>query len=94
MAMYVKKETGDYRQANESYSEEQVKVVDAKKNDGGYHKVYTDYIVTGGVSTKYCEKGTLQGDYCYEYTQKLQIQKIIVLQDMLKKVINVVNILI
>ena len=65
------KETGDYRQANESYSEEQVKVVDAKKNDGGYHKVYTDYIVTGGVSTKYCEKGTLQGDYCYEYTQKI-----------------------
>lgn len=65
------KETGDYRQANESYSEEQVKVVDAKKNDGGYHKIYTDYIVTGGVSTKYCEKGTLQGDYCYEYTQKI-----------------------
>ena len=65
------KESGDYRQASESYSEEEVKVINAKKNDGTYHKVYTDYTVTGGETTKYCENGTLQGDYCYEYTQKL-----------------------
>lgn len=61
----------DTRPANESYSEETTKVVDAIKNDGDFHKVYTDYTITGGETKKYCEKGTMQGNYCYEYTDKV-----------------------
>ena len=65
------KYSNDVISATENYSEKQTKVKDAIKNDGTYHKVYTDYIVSGGVETKYCEKGTLSGNYCYEYSQKI-----------------------
>ena len=65
------KYSNDIIKATENYSEKQTKVKDAIKNDGTYHKVYTDYNVSGGVKTKYCEKGTLSGDYCYQYTQKI-----------------------
>ena len=63
--------TNDTTNAQENWSEGTTKVTDAKKNDGDYHKVYTDYLISGGKETKYCEKGTLMGDYCYEYSEKI-----------------------
>jgi len=57
--------------ANKQYSEEEVKVVQALVNPGSQYKVYTDYTISGGETTKSCKNGTLVGDACYEYAEKI-----------------------